>query len=469
MPFAGNTNTRRDLDTCRKDYETLIKTQRYYHAQNPMLAPSAARYVQNLAQETKFDVSDQLAVVTGVYYESHAYYVAQELACLGAHVILVARKEANLLESLADIEDEALRRGRNTVAVHYQTCDFGSLASIKDAADEISRIAVSKYQGRLKLLVHGAGSGTDACKLTQDGLEYNAGFNFIGPHYFTKQLLPLLTAASGTGNDKPRVLFSTSIGHCLGRKFHPDRIADFPQEGGAPPGYIIYDKQENMIREAYPTPPPPQLADYWQRFRSQEPAPEQPDLAMVGTQVARSKLAIIADASHFTKLYPKICFVSYHPGSIRTDKVNMVGNMFRFSASQGARAALRAALDPDFSSEPSLQGAYLHCDGNPWEPEIPLTKDPKTGNPYHWEPFAESCYDAAEKLIAKLARPKASVENPEDLAEREDAGKVVAEKEAVASTDLSEKTNVVALVGETSKESKVTELVNEDSISSTSY
>jgi hypothetical protein len=57
--------------------------------------------------------------------------------------------------------------------------------------------------------------------------------------------------------------------------------------------------------------------------------------------------------------------------------------------SQGAICTLRAALDPDFSTEESLHGAYLHCDGNPWTSENPQAIDPDTKEPYTWVTYQE--------------------------------------------------------------------------------
>ena len=75
--------------------------------------------------------------------------------------------------------------------------------------------------------------------------------------------------------------------------------------------------------------------------------------------------------------------------------------LFNYSASQGARASLHAALDPDFNTEPALQGAYLHV-GNPWNPQEPTIVDPSTNEPYVFEAYAKTLYEITEGLIAKL-------------------------------------------------------------------
>jgi hypothetical protein len=39
-------------------------------------------------------------------------------------------------------------------------------------------------------------------------------------------------------------------------------------------------------------------------------------------------------------------------------------------------------VDPDFNTEESLHGGFLHCDGNPWTSENPGAIDPDAKEPY---------------------------------------------------------------------------------------
>lgn len=148
-----------------------------------------------------------------------------------------------------------------------------------------------------------------------------------------------------------------------------------------------------------------------------------------GTQVGRSKMALVADAVYFAHLYPEINFTSHHPGAIflnttatssSSSPVSVISEIFnqgimcmvRLSPSQGARAALRAALDPDFNQNDffDLQhGAYLHADGNPWTYMSPSASvlNPNTRQPYHnMLEFGKVCHDAANALIAQIMSTK---------------------------------------------------------------
>lgn len=78
--------------------------------------------------------------------------------------------------------------------------------------------------------------------------------------------------------------------------------------------------------------------------------------------------------------------------------------LFQFNASQGARAALRAALDPDFNVAASLQGAYLHSSGDPWPKAALKIEDPKSKQPYQWDKYSEDVVALANQLIDRLLK-----------------------------------------------------------------
>ena len=219
---------------------------------------------------------------------------------------------------------------------------------------------------------------------------------------------------------KPRIVFTSSIGHSLGRKFSPHRFVERPMEGGAPAGYIIYDEVAGTIQEGDPRPEQPdgpKFAKYWDHVwgkDNKENGPSQPaDLAVVGTQTGRSKMAMTADCVHFSKLCgADAVFTSVHPGSIQTKggggTTFLENRTVRFTPAQAARAYLQAALDPDFNCEPALNGSYLHCDGTSWTPERPVVKDPETLEPYDWDSYCRWCFRAAEHMIAIKTSPEAA-------------------------------------------------------------
>ena len=131
-----------------------------------------------------------------------------------------------------------------------------------------------------------------------------------------------------------------------------------------------------------------------------------------GTQYGRAKMALVADTIGLARKYPGINFTSQQPGSILSNFVNHMGLVsflyyyssyfFQYSPSQGAVAALRAALDPDFNSETDLQGAYLHADGNPWYPDDTTTEDKSTKQPYTMEAYGDLTTQNADKLVTTL-------------------------------------------------------------------
>ena len=417
MPLVGNEVKVRDNAACHEDYNVLKQSGTYFSSQESTFrAPSAQTYVQQLfreAPEARLPIQGKLAVVTGVFNDGVSFHIAQELALRAKmHVILMGRSETNLARCVAAITAEASSRGERESPkpiLYQQKFNLASLDSVKHAATYVSQVADKSYQGELHVLVNFASVGTNDAKLTVDGLEYNTGCNFVATHYFTKLLLPVLQAAA-TSAYKPRVVQTSSLGHALGDRFDPNRLLEHPREGGAPAGYIVVTPQLDegvaTIREFEPMPGDPAYGQ-----------PKIAAIAKVGTHVGRSKMAVLADVIHMTKLFPEICFTSQYPGSIATklstkessklgwwDKLRYHYSlyMFRLSSSQGARAALRAALDPNMNSAEDLQGAYLHADGNPWVPMHPSTLDPVTGQPYTMEMFAQACYEAAESLLTQL-------------------------------------------------------------------
>jgi NAD(P)-dependent dehydrogenase (short-subunit alcohol dehydrogenase family) len=412
MPFVGNVTTIRDRNACYKDYDKVKESGMYFVSQNSFTAPSAHAYVQRLLREApqaKEAVKGKLAVVTGVTMGGTGYHIALELAVqAGMHVFLLGKSESNLRKCVKTIHEEASRRGLDRPVLYQTKFHLASLASATRAADVCRNLVQSKsYGGKLHVLVNHAGIGSEAARLTDDGIEYNTGCNFVCTHYLTKSLIDLLQAAA-TNDYKPRVVMAASMGHAFGAKFDPIRLAQFPKEGGAPAGYIVV-VDETTIKEHEPPPSEPNTTE--SRLAA---------VAKVGTQVGRSKMAVVADVLHFSKLYPEINFTSHHAGSIKSSQrlgmgfgpnliYNYVAYPFRFSPSQGARAALRAALDPDMNTAEDLQGAYLHADGNPWAPMVPTTRDPLTQQPYEMDVYAEVCYEAADALLAELVTTKSSL------------------------------------------------------------
>lgn len=135
------------------------------------------------------------------------------------------------------------------------------------------------------------------------------------------------------------------------------------------------------------------------------------------TLYGMSKYGLIADARALSKKYPEINFLSMNPGPVASNfasNLGLAGTIYYFGfyffqlvASQGAKATLRASLDPDFNTVKSLQGAYLHSDGNPLHPDAMKTINPKTKKVYgSIAEYGVALLEATDKLIKQLLEKK---------------------------------------------------------------
>jgi len=421
MPYVGREVKVRDREACNADYSIARQTAKYVQAQNAFQAPTAKAYVRKLFQEApeaREAVRGKLAVVTGVALDGTGYHIAKELALqAGMHVVIMGKSEGNLKKCITGIRKESQKRKiwwEAPEATRLYKCkhDLSSLDSCQQAAGYVAQLANEKYNRELYVLINNGAVGSNEAELTDEGIEYNTGCNFIGTHYFTQLLTPLLHAASDDDSFKPRLVMGTSMGHAFGWNFDPDRLLEYPKQGGAPKGFIV-EKIDGTIREFEPELIGRSVgASIVAAVMAGGGITESEAMQAVeksGTHVGRSKMAIVADTIHLAKQYPELNVTCYHPGSIAWNgNVSFTThglNMFQyFSPSQGACAALRAALDPDMNTEADLQGAYLHADGNPWVPAQPTAKDPVTKQPYSMDKYAKLCYEAAEELIDRMLK-----------------------------------------------------------------
>lgn len=387
MGFAGNTSVPIDEATAKKNYDFLRSTQLYFWLQKGITAPKAVQYCANLfleAPQAKESVEGKLAVVTGVTVGGAGYHVAEELALsAGMSVIIMGRNSNKLIKAEEAIQAEAKKRGVAEPKLYHAQYDLDDLSTAISAAKQVEDIAKKEYSGQLHVLVNNAGASVPDYKLTKQGAEANTGRNFLAPHLLTEKLIPLLKAAA-TPTYKPRCVFVASLGYCLTLDYDPQRMLEKPAEGGAPEGALTFDGDGKCTSDM---------------------------LALI-YNYGRAKLADVASAHYLAKKEPSINFTSLQPGSIASNFGNSLGlaakiyyygfYIFQFTPSQGARAALRAALDPEFDTEAALQGAYLHADGNPWPKDQLKIEDPDTKQPYEWDKYSEKVVTLANDLIAKL-------------------------------------------------------------------
>lgn len=311
--------------------------------------------------------------------------MAEELALSAEmQVCIMGRNEAKLKTATEAIKEEAKKRGVLAPTLYVVKYDLNSLESALSAAEEATKIAKENANGQLHVLMNNAGLLCANYGLTKEGVETNTGRNFLTPHLLTEKLVPALKQAA-TDTYKPRVVHVASLAHCSGQDFDPKRLLEIPTQGGAPEGALV----EKDGKLAYSS-------------------------GMIGSgiQYGRAKMAVLAECIEMAKREPKLAVVSLHPGSIKSNfgaaagiggwiYYNLFGP-FQFSPSQGARAALRACLDPDLNTGGLPSGSYLHSDGNPWVPEDPTGINPDTGKVYTIEELGKATFDAAEDLIAKL-------------------------------------------------------------------
>jgi NAD(P)-dependent dehydrogenase (short-subunit alcohol dehydrogenase family) len=136
------------------------------------------------------------AIVTGAN-TGLGFETAKALADKGAHVVLAVR----------DLDKGRAAAERIGGDVALQRLDLGSLASVRDAADELK----SKY-GTIDLLINNAGVMTPPKETTADGFELQFGTNHLGHFALTGLLLDRLLPVPGS-----RVVTVSSVGHRFAR------------------------------------------------------------------------------------------------------------------------------------------------------------------------------------------------------------------------------------------------------------
>jgi len=117
-------------------------------------------------------------VVTGAG-RGIGYFVAEQLAEAGAHVILTTRGDTAALDSIRSRVPGA--------SLDHVTLELGSLESIRRAASTLS--------GPIDVLINNAGKtgGSRHREVTDDGREIMVGTNAYGPFALTALLLPRIT------------------------------------------------------------------------------------------------------------------------------------------------------------------------------------------------------------------------------------------------------------------------------------
>ncbi len=150
------------------------------------------------------DIPDQtgrVVVITGAN-SGTGFAAAQVLAAKGATVILACRNEGKAQAAL-----RAIREGYPSAILETVSLDLGSMASIRDAADEIQA-----RHARLDLLLNNAGVMVPPAGKTTEGFETQFGTNHLGHYALTGLLLERLRSTPGA-----RIVTMSSGAHKIGK------------------------------------------------------------------------------------------------------------------------------------------------------------------------------------------------------------------------------------------------------------
>lgn len=137
-------------------------------------------------------------------------FTALELARRGYDLILVARNEAKARELQREIG--------YTVSTGFVPCDLSSIASVKQAVEEIR----ANYQ-QIDLLINNAGLIVQHRQTTEDGIEMTFATNHVGPFVLTTGLIDLLKAA-----ESAKVVNLASEAHLFAFRYQTAKLANPP-------------------------------------------------------------------------------------------------------------------------------------------------------------------------------------------------------------------------------------------------
>jgi NAD(P)-dependent dehydrogenase (short-subunit alcohol dehydrogenase family) len=261
---------------------------------------------------TEADVPAQrgrTAVITGAN-TGLGFETARVLAARGAQVVLACRDLGQAKEAAARIiGGRPEPAGTPPVDVQAVRLDLASLASVHEAADEISSAC-----GPIDLLVNNAGVMWTPFGRTADGFELQLGVNHLGHFALTGLLLGAMLGREGS-----RVITVSSNGHKSGRiDFDGLRVGS---------GEEIQSQRRYRRGAAYCQ---SKLANLMFTYELQR-------------RLAAAQARTQALAAHPGKARTEL--IRYLPGWARIEDL-IVEQPFGQSAAMGALATLRAAADP---------------------------------------------------------------------------------------------------------------------------
>jgi retinol dehydrogenase-12 len=236
----------------------------------------------------------------------------------GARVYIATRSEEKSQKAIEDLKKET---GKDNI--FFLKLDLADLVSVKAAAEEYIR-----KETELHTLYNNGGVYAVIDQETAQGFDMQFGTNVLGHFFFTKLLLPVLTAtAKKTPAGTVRVVNVSSLGHNY-----------IPSEG---------------IR--------------WTTLTSGNDALAERKKLGETKVYGQSKLGNVMFSNELARRYGAegIVSTSLHPGIIKTDltrhlKISSLmqraGNMFSYDVSYGAITSLYAGTAP---AAGELNGKYL--------------------------------------------------------------------------------------------------------------
>jgi dehydrogenase/reductase SDR family protein 12 len=197
------------------------------------IGPAVRRRLFDWAPVSPGALAGRTALVTGPT-SGVGRAAADELAALGARVVLVGRSERRL----SAVRDElAARHGDDRVAV--VVADLGSLASVRAAASR-----VVETEPRLDVVVDNAGAIFPDRTVGPDGIEATLSLLVVGPFSLVDGLLPALRRTPGS-----RVIAVTS-GGMYTQRLHLDDLESREGDYSGPVAYARAKRaQVALVRE----------------------------------------------------------------------------------------------------------------------------------------------------------------------------------------------------------------------------
>lgn len=128
------------------------------------------------------------------------YFVSEQLAGAGGHVVLASRSKEK-----ADAAAASIRERVPGAEIDFVHLDLSSLAAIRETAEKLRDLP------NIDALINNAGATTGGKqrKVTEDGLEFTVGSNAFGPFALTALTFPALKSGArvvGLGSDATRIV-----------------------------------------------------------------------------------------------------------------------------------------------------------------------------------------------------------------------------------------------------------------------